>query len=375
MLKTPLNRFHNDHGGQMVDFAGWDMPIRYAGIVEEHNQVRTSGGLFDVSHMGRVDITGRHARRLLERLVSRRIHDMKQGQCRYGLVCNERGGVKDDVIVMRRDDDDFLVVVNASNRLKLLEHFDKVKAEGEFNAKINDRTEKTAMVAVQGPKVMDFIGRVSSEVPTLKRYRFTTKNLLVMKIIVSRTGYTGEDGVEVILPAGSVEMAMKLLFKDIDLSAPDAVIKPAGLGARDTLRLEAGMPLYGNELGEETSALAAGVDFAIHLDKGDEDGVDPFIGADALKAERDAGGPARVLAGLKIEGKRTPRAHMAVKHGDSVIGEVTSGCSSPTLGYPIAMAYVDRAHAEVGTTFQIDTGRATLDAEVVPMPFYKAPKK
>ena len=375
MLKTPLNRFHHDHGGQMVDFAGWEMPIRYSGIVEEHNQVRTSGGLFDVSHMGRVDVTGRHARRLLERLVTRRIHDMQPGQCRYGLVCNERGGVKDDVIVMRRDDDDFLVVVNASNRLKLLEHFEQVRAASELNVKINDRTEKTAMVAVQGPKVMDFIGRFSSEIPTLKRYRFTTKNLLVMKVVVSRTGYTGEDGVEVILPAGSVDMAMKLLFRDVDLKAPDALIKPAGLGARDTLRLEAGMPLYGNELGEDVSALASGLDFAIHLDKGDDEGVDSFVGAEALKAERDAGGPARVLVGLKVEGKRTPRPHMAVKRGDQAVGEVTSGCSSPTLGYPIAMAYIDRAHAETGTAVQIDTERAMLEAQIVPLPFYKAPKK
>lgn len=375
MLKTPLNRFHHDHGGHMVDFAGWEMPIRYSGIVEEHNQVRTSGGLFDVSHMGRVDVTGRHARRLLERLVTRRIHDMEPGQCRYGLVCNERGGVKDDVIVMRRDDDDFLVVVNASNRAKLLEHFEQVKAAGEFNAKINDRTDKTAMVAVQGPKVMDFIGKFSSEIPTLKRYRFTTKNLLVMKIVVSRTGYTGEDGVEVILPAGSVEMAMKLLFRDVDLKAPDAIIKPAGLGARDTLRLEAGMPLYGNELGEDVSALASGLDFAIHLDKGDDEGVESFIGAEALKAQRDAGGPPRVLVGLKVEGKRTPRAHMAVKQGDALVGEVTSGCSSPTLGYPIAMAYVDRERSEVGSVVQIDTERAVLDAQIVPLPFYKAPKK
>lgn len=380
MHETPLHKFHVDHGGKMVEFAGWHMPLVYTSVTEEHNQVRTSGGLFDVSHMGRVKMTGRHARKLLERLCTRKIGDMQPGQCRYSLVCNERGGIMDDVIVMRMDDDDFLVVVNASNREKLLGHFEKVRAAGEdggLKVKIDDHTFKTAMVAIQGPKVMDLISKISTEIPALKRYRFATKNYVVFKLYVSRTGYTGEDGVEVILPASAVEIAMKMLFKDVNMAAADAVIKPAGLAARDTLRLEAGMPLYGHELNEETNALGTGLDFAISLDKDQMERGEAFIGMEALKRTRDEGGPRRTLVGLKLEGKRTARQGFGVKAGGKDVGIVTSAAPSPTLGCPIAMAYVDRDSAAEGTTVEIDSGKggAGLAGVVCAMPFYKAPKK
>lgn len=381
MLRTRLYDFHVSHGAKMVDFAGWEMPMVYnrpgggGGIQEEHHQVRTSGGLFDVSHMGRVKITGRHARKLLERLCTRKIGDMEPGQCRYSLCCNEQGGVKDDVIVYRMDDDDFLVVVNASNREKMLAHFEQVRAAGDLNAKIEDQTLATSMVAIQGPKVMGMISKVSKEVPTLKRYRFAVKNLIIVKLIVSRTGYTGEDGVEVILPNSAVEMAMKMLLKDAGIDTPDALIRPAGLGARDTLRTEAGMPLYGHELGEEINALASGLDFAISLDKDQGERGEAFVGMDALKRTRDEGGPRHKLVGMKLDGKRSARQGMAIRSGDKVIGVVTSGCPSPTLGYPIAMGYVDREYIAPGTALNIDTGKgAAIDAVVTPMPFYKAPK-
>lgn len=382
MLRTPLYQFHVDHGAKMVDFAGWEMPIVYAGpngapgsLQDEHKQVRTSGGLFDVSHMGRVKVTGRHARRFLERLCTRRIGDMQAGQCRYSLVCNEKGGIRDDVIVYRMDDDDFLVVVNASNREKLLAHFEQVRAAGDLVLKFDDQTKSTAMVALQGPKVIPMISKFSSEIPTLKRYRFTIKNLVIMKLIVSRTGYTGEDGVEVILPAMAVPMAMKMLLKDAGMDSAEALVRPAGLGARDTLRLEAGMPLYGHELTEETDALSTGLDFAISLDKDKDERGEVFVGMEALKRIRDAGGPARKLVGMTIDGKRSARQGMAITSGGKAVGIVTSGSPSPTLGVPIAMGYVPREMAEVGTKLAIDTGKdATLEAKVVPMPFYKAPK-
>jgi aminomethyltransferase len=358
----------------MVDFAGWDMPIRYSGIQEEHHQVRTSGGLFDVSHMGRVKITGRHARKFLEKLCTRKIHDMTAGQCRYSLVCNENGGVRDDVIVYRMDEDEFLVVVNASNREKLLKHFDQVKASGEYSLKIDDQTTSTAMVALQGPKVIPMIAGISSEVPTLKKYRFTIKNLMVMKLIVSRTGYTGEDGVEIILPAGMVGMAMKLLLNKVDMKAEKPLIKPAGLGCRDTLRLEAAMPLYGHELGEETNALSCGVDFAISMDKDQGEKAEKFIGMDALKRTIDQGGPKQKLVGLVIDGKRSARQGMIIRSGGTEVGIVTSGAPSPTLGQCIAMGFVNRDLTPLGTALQVDTGKGTLDAKVVAMPFYKAPK-
>jgi aminomethyltransferase len=374
LLRTPLYQFHIDHGGKMVEFAGWEMPMMYTGIHEEHHQVRRSGGIFDVSHMGRLRLTGRHARRFLERVCTRRISDMQAGQCRYSLVCNEQGGVKDDVIVYRMDEDEFLMVVNGANREKMIGHFEQVRAAGDLAVKIDDQTTSTAMVALQGPKVMQLISRFSSEIPALKRYRFAVKNLIIIKVIVSRTGYTGEDGVEAILPASAVSMAMSLMLRDVDLKSEQAIVKPAGLGARDTLRLEAGMPLYGHELGEEINALGCGVDFAIALDKHTHERGERFIGQDALEQTAAAGGPKRKLVGIAIEGKRTARQGMAVQAGGREIGTVTSGCLSPTLGQGIAMAIIDREQSEQGTALSIDTGRGTLEGKIVPLPFYKAPK-
>lgn len=375
LQRTPLHSFHADKKAKMVDFAGWEMPMFYTGIIEEHHQVRTSGGLFDVSHMGRVKVTGRHARKFLEKLCTRKIHDMTPGQCRYSLVCNEQGGVKDDIIVYRFDEDDFLLVVNASNREKLLPHFEKVK--GDLTVKIDDQTASTAMVAMQGPKVMDMISKFSSEIPTLKRYRFATKNLMIMKVIVSRTGYTGEDGVEAILPSMFVGMAMKLILKDVDMNSPDAIVKPAGLGCRDTLRIEAGMPLYGHELGEEINALECGVDFAMSLDKHEGDRGERFVGQDALEATVKKG-IGRKLVGIALEGKRSARQGMAIKSGGKQVGTVTSGCLSPTLGHPIAMGFVELGATEVGTAVSVDCGRGAeeeFQGKVVKMPFYSPTKK
>jgi aminomethyltransferase len=324
--------------------------------------------------MGRVKMTGRHTRRFLEKVCTRRIADMTAGQCRYSLVCNEQGGVKDDVIVYRYDDDDFTVVVNASNREKLLKHFEDVRKAGDYSMKIDDQTTSTAMVALQGPAIIPLVGKFSREVPALKKYRFAVKNLMIIKLTVSRTGYTGEDGVEVILPSGAVGMALKLLLADVKMDAPDAAIKPAGLGCRDTLRTEAGMPLYGHELGEEINALSCGVDFAISLDKDAGDHAETFIGMEALKKTAAAGGPTQKLAGFIIEGKRSARQGMAILAGGKQVGTVTSGCPSPTLGTCIAMGFLDRAYHAPGTTVEIDTGRGLLNAKVSPLPFYKAPK-
>ncbi|MEX2219293.1 MAG: glycine cleavage system aminomethyltransferase GcvT [Phycisphaerales bacterium] len=377
MQRTPLYQFHVENGAKLVDFAGWEMPMMYTGIIQEHQQVRASGGLFDVSHMGRLKITGRHARRFLERACTRRVSDMEAGQCRYSLVCNERGGVRDDVIVYRMDDDEFYMVVNGANREKIVAHFEQVKAAGELALKIEDATLSTAMVALQGPKVMSLVSRFSSEIPTLKRYRFTVKNLMIMKLIVSRTGYTGEDGVEVILPAGAVGMAMSLMLRDVNVKSETSIIRPAGLGARDSLRMEAGMPLYGHELGEEINALECGVDFAISLDKDQGERGETFIGMEALKQTVAQGGPRRRLVGLALDGKRTARQGnpiLAAGGGGKPVGEVTSGCLSPTLGHAIAMGFVETAHTVPGAALQVDTGRGLLEGKVAKLPFYKAPK-
>ncbi|MGP1272485.1 MAG: glycine cleavage system aminomethyltransferase GcvT [Phycisphaerales bacterium] len=372
--QTPLHKFHAEHGGKMVDFAGWSMPMSYSGIIEEHHQVRRSGGIFDVSHMGRLRFSGRHARRLLEKACSREIRTMQAGQCRYSLILNDQGGVRDDVIVYRLDDDEFLMVVNAANREKIVGHLRGLIEANGYTLKMEDQTESTAMVAIQGPQVMGLISKVSKEVPGLKKYRFAIKNLLVLKLIVSRTGYTGEDGVEVILPAGATGMALKLLMKDVDPSAADALLRPAGLGARDSLRLEAGMPLYGHELGEEINALSCGVDFAISLDKASDDDGEAFIGQHALRDTAARGGPSRRLVGLEVNSPRTARQGMPVLHHGTPVGAITSGCKSPTLNKSIAMALVDTEATEVGASLTVDTGKTTLDATVVRMPFYTAPK-
>lgn len=374
MNRTPLYQFHLDHNAKMVDFAGWEMPLTYAGLTEEHKQVRSSGGFFDVSHMGRLKITGVGARRFLERVCTRRISDMTAGQCRYSLVCNEQGGVKDDVIVYRLDDDEFMMVVNASNREKIVQHFESVRAGGDFKVKIDDQTKSTAMVALQGPKVFGMVGKFSREVAELKKYRFAVKNLLIIKLVVSRTGYTGEDGVEIILPAGSVGMAMKFLLQDIDMKKPEAILKPAGLGARDTLRTEAGMPLYGHELGEEIPALCCGVDFAIAMDKDTGAKPETFIGMEALKKIQASGGPTRKLAGFVVEGKRSARQGMRIVKDGKEVGVVTSGCPSPTLGVCIAMGLMDTALHGAGVAVEIDTGKGMLPAKTTALPFYKAPK-
>ncbi len=367
LAHTPFHRFHVEHGGKMVDFAGWEMPLHYGSIIDEHQQVRASGGLFDVSHMGRFTFEGKDAVRFLDRVCTRQIAGMQDGQARYSLVCNEQGGCRDDVLVYKRADGEYSMVCNAANRLKLIEHFEQVR--GDLVFKFADITEKTAMIALQGPKVMEVIGQFSSEVPSLKRYRFTEKNLLIAKVMISRTGYTGEDGVEVILPAAFAAQAVKMM---LDKAGDTDVVRPAGLGARDSLRLEAGMALYGHEITEERDPVAAGLGFAMKLTKGEDDpSVERFIGQDALQRIA-ADGPARKLTGLTLEGKRAARQGMKVHQGDAEVGEVTSGCLSPTLGKSIAMAYVDSGVVDAGENVEVDLGRATVPAQITAIPFYKA---
>lgn len=372
MQRSPFHRFHVDQGAKFVEFAGWEMPISYGSIIDEHNRVRRAGGLFDVSHMGRFSLKGRDACKLLGRACTRKISNMKPGMVRYSLVCNERGGIRDDVLVYCYDDDRFGLVVNASNRQKIWDHLEALIAAEEMKLKMKDDTLDTAMLAVQGPKVMDLISRVSSEIPALKRYRFTEKNLIVFKVMVSRTGYTGEDGVEVILPAKMAGQATSMLLKEAkDAGDVAKEFGPCGLGARDSLRLEAGMPLYGHELNEDIDPLTAGLDFAVAVNK-DETG-EPYVGMEAIKKVA-VEGPKRKLVGLRFEGKRTPRQGMNVKKGDAIVGVVTSGCASPVLGIPIAMAYVDSEHAEDGAVFQVDFGKTTIDATMGSPVFYSPTK-
>ena len=376
-MRTAFYQYHLDHGAKMVDFAGWQMPIMYRSIHEEHRRVRESAGLFDVSHMGRLILKGPGARRLLERVLTRRVSDMDDYACRYSLVCNERGGVMDDVLVYRYEEH-WLLVVNACNRVKILEH---LLTHAGDDTRIEDQTTSTVMVALQGPKVIERIAQFSREVPLLRRYRFCIKQLLTIKMTISRTGYTGEDGVEVIMPASAAGAAIRLITgqRAIGPIGPkikpppgeDAEIKPVGLGARDTLRMEAAMPLYGHELSETIDPLTAGLGFAVDLDKHELDQGERFIGQEALEKIK-SDGLQRLRVGLTLSGKRTARQGMKVTTADGAeIGEVTSGCVSPTLGCPIAMAIVDAEHAELGLVHRVAVGATTVDATVATLPFYK----
>jgi len=367
LSRTPFHEFHVDNGARMVEFAGWEMPMLYHSIIEEHCQVRTSGGFFDVSHMGRLRFTGPDACRFLDRVCTRQIHGMVDDQCRYSIVCNEHGGCRDDVLVYRFGPDEYLMVCNAANRTKLLEHFDAVR--GDLDAEWRDETARTAMIAVQGPKVMDLIGDVAPDVASLKRFRFVRKSIMGADVLISRTGYTGEDGVEVIMPATMAVQSVSLLMSTI--GGADSPVKPAGLGARDTLRMESAMALYGHEITEQIDPLSAGLTFAVKLDKGDDDlDAGAFIGQEALKKIAETG-PDRSLAGLVLEGRRTPRQGMIVNADGAEIGVVTSGCLSPTLGRPIAMAYLDAARAEPGGAVEVVLGGNAVTAEIVSLPFYK----
>lgn len=361
MLKrTPFYDFHISAGAKMVDFAGWEMPLMYRGIVDEHQQTRNSGSLFDVSHMGRLSFTGKDAVAFLNNVLTRNVSEQRIGQSRYSLVCNENGGVLDDVIISK-DTKNWILVCNASNRDKLVKHFTEQRAQTGLDVDIADNTESTGMVAIQGPKVIERMADILPvDLKSMKRYTFESSSFMLIKFTVFRSGYTGEDGVELILPAKMASMAIKLVGnKDHE----GATIRPAGLGARDTLRLEAGMPLYGHELSETIDPLSAGLNFAVDLNK-------DFIGVAPLR-EIAAKGPKRKLVGLELEGKRIARQGTAIKHDEQVIGEVTSGTLSPTLGKSIAMALIDASFTAEGTQLTADLKGTPNPAKVVKLPFYK----
>jgi aminomethyltransferase len=365
MLKrTPFYEFHVSAGAKLVDFAGWEMPLLYRGIVDEHEQTRRSGSLFDVSHMGRLTFSGKDAQAFLDRMLSRNVSDQAVGQSRYSLVCNEGGGILDDIIVSR-DAKNWMMVCNASNRIKLVKYFGDFRRANGLDFDMVDNTEATGMVAIQGPRVIE---RLSEALPTdlraIKRYHFENVNAVFFKVTIFRSGYTGEDGVEVVLPAKMGPMAVKMLAGAS--TKPDATIKPAGLGARDTLRLEAAMPLYGHELSESSDPLSAGLGWAVDLTK-------DFVGAVALREMQQAG-LKRKLVGVELEGKRIARQGTPVKIDDATVGEVTSGTLSPTLGKSIAMAYVDANHAAEGTQLMVDLKGTLNAAKIVKLPFYKRAK-
>ncbi len=353
--RTALYDRHVALKARVVPFAGWDMPVQYAGIAAEHKAVRTAAGVFDVSHMARLSFGGPDALALLETVFTNSVATMKEGQVRYGLVCNESGGILDDILVYRWPYG-FAAVVNASNRAKIAAWLERHRAG--LNVEIRDQTDDTTMIAVQGPKSVALVAGLFDADPAALRYYFATPTRYRdTGCVVSRTGYTGEDGFEVMVPN-----ALGPTLWD-ELVGRGAV--PCGLGARDTLRLEAAMPLYGHELTETTDPIRAGLGWAVKLDKGE------FIGRAAL---RTASGPVRV--GLELEGTRAAREGSSILTADAQpAGTVTSGSFAPWVGKSIAMGYVPPGLAAVGTRLLVDARGTHLPAVVVPLPFYRRPKE
>lgn len=360
LLQTPLADWHVHHAGRLVDFAGWAMPVQYGSIVEEHNATRTSVGLFDVSHMGRFAVSGHDAGKLLDRVLTRRVSTLSSGKIRYALVCNAKGGILDDVLAGPTADNEFALVVNASNRAKLWAWFNDHAAD--LDVELTDNTTATAMIAVQGPNAVATVSKMAdSDVASLKYYTGGRTNVAGVACQISRTGYTGEDGFELVCAADKATALWQALI--------DAGGKPCGLAARDTLRLEAAMPLYGHELDEQRNPLEAGLEFAVNFTNADGSPRE-FVGSDALR-EIEASETPFERVGLVVEGRRPPRETYTVLASGQECGVVTSGTASPTLGTLIAMAYVDRSVIAAGAPLSIDIRGTHTPATVTPLPFYR----
>jgi aminomethyltransferase len=367
LARTPLYDWHVAQGARMVDFAGWAMPVQYGSIVEEHQATRRAVGLFDISHMGRLIIDGPAARAFLDSVLTRRIDDMTPGQVRYSLMCNDAGGVLDDVLVYQIQLPEgglsgYGLVVNASNRTKIAAWLEQRR--GKFDVRVDDKTTDYAMIAAQGPRAIEALDAITEhELTALRYYHGVMARVAGFRSFVSRTGYTGEDGCEIICDAADAEIIWKKMIERAAEFGGGAV----GLAARDTLRLEAGMPLYGHELSEETNPIQAGLDFAVNLRNREFAGRDAIVQLQKLD-------PPMVRVGLQLEGKRPAREGATILMGDDPVGTVTSGTFSPTFERPIAMGYVKPTAAAPGTPLAVDIRGQHHAAQVVPLPFYQRGK-
>lgn len=350
----PLDALHRELGGRMVPFAGYSMPVQYEGIVAEHNWTRTGAGLFDVSHMGQLLVTGEGADAALEALMPGDLTGLKLGTLRYSMLLNETGGILDDLMVTRREDD-LYVVVNGATK-----HDDVAHMRAQLPAHVRlEHREDWALLALQGPKAVDVLERLAPGVSALSFMRAGAFDVAGVPAWVSRSGYTGEDGFEISVPADHVEAVARAI-----LAQPH--VKPIGLGARDSLRLEAGLPLYGHDLTPETTPVEASLSFAISKRRKAEGG---FPGADRVLDQLLNGAPRRRV-GLRIEGRQPVREGATVIAAGEPVGKVTSGGHGPALNAPIAMAYVPAALAADGIALQVEVRGRLLDATVVPMPFF-----
>lgn len=364
LKRTPLFPCYAAFEGvRCIDFGGWELPVQFYGIQKEHEAVRQHAGLFDVSHMGEVLVTGTYAEAYLQRLTTNDVSRLKEGQAQYSLMCCPDGGVVDDLLVYKCSADEFMLVINASNIEKDLEWMDRHLIG---DVVINNVSDETALLALQGPKAEAILSRLTTaDLTQLKGFEFIPDvSLDGVKALISRTGYTGEDGFEIYVKAQDAAYVWEAL-----LQAGKAYgLLPAGLGARDTLRFEARLPLYGQELSASITPLEAGLGPFVKLEKGD------FIGRDALLRQKTGGVPRR-LVGIEMIDRGIPRCHYPVYAADGqLIGEVTTGTQSPTLKRNLGLALLESAHAEIGAPVRVEIRGKKLQAEVVKTPFYKRVK-
>ncbi|MFC4859439.1 glycine cleavage system aminomethyltransferase GcvT [Actinophytocola glycyrrhizae] len=359
---SPLHEVHSKLGASFTDFAGWSMPLRYGSELAEHKAVREAAGLFDLSHMGEIELTGPEAARALDYALVGKLSAVKVGRARYSMICDADGGVLDDLVVYRIGEDHYMVVANASNAAVVFTEL-KARAEG-FTVEVTDRSTACALIAVQGPNAADIIGAVcDADLTALPYYGSTPTRIGGHDVLLARTGYTGEDGFEVYAEAPHAAD----VWETLSSAGEGHGLLPSGLACRDTLRLEAGMPLYGNELTAGMTPFDAGLGRVVKFDKAAD-----FVGRAALERRRDAGEQVeQVLVGLVGEGRRAARHGYPVKNGDEQVGTVTSGALSPTLGHPIAMAYVPPSMTEPGTRLTVDIRGKAMPVSVVNLPFYK----
>jgi len=362
LKRTPLYEIHQRHGGKMIDFGGWELPVQYTGIIQEHHMVRGKAGIFDVSHMGEIEITGAKAQEFTRYLMTNDVTKLKDKQVQYTLMCYPDGGVVDDLLVYRFSEQHYLLVVNASNTDK---DYQWILSHAPEGIQVANVSEQYAQIAVQGPKAQEILQKISdTDLSQIRFFWFEPQvKMAGIECMVSRTGYTGEDGFEIYLPAAQ---AAELWEKIIEAGGENIV--PAGLGARDTLRFEAKLPLYGQELGPDITPLEAGLSTFVKLDSGD------FIGRDALLKQRE-NQPMRTLVEFEMIGKGIPRSHYEVYKNGENIGYVTSGGHAPTLGKPMGLALVQSRWSEPGEDIEIMIRSKLIPARVTRGAFYKRPQK
>jgi aminomethyltransferase len=362
LKRTPLYPVYKQYGGKTVEFGGWDMPVQFQGIIAEHEAVRQRAGLFDVSHMGEFDVTGADARALLQSIVTNDLGKLTPGRAMYTPMCYENGGTVDDLLIYCLSDNHFWVVVNAGNIDK---DFDWMSGHSAGrDVVLKNISPEIALLALQGPLAVSILSKLT-QVPLdeVAYYRFVDGFVAGMKAVISRTGYTGEDGFELYIQSSD---AVRMWEAILEVGKPAGLV-PCGLGARDTLRLEAKLPLYGHELEADISPLEAGLGFAVKLDKVD------FIGRDALVSQK-SGGLNRKVVGLEVLDRGIPRAGYEVVHEGRSIGAITSGTMSPTLKKPIALALVEVEAAALDTELSVTIRDKQVAARVVKTPFYRRPQ-